>query len=186
MYAELVKNRDMSHTGPPDEATATAVSVSKNPPPGWVAHGAAEIARSHSAPLNQNNTHCLQITAHAGGGGARNTGYWGMAVRAGEIYKLSLYARSSVAAAAAAGGGSVPPPPPPPLQVALLAEDGQSTIGSTSIDLSGAKHTLFEPYQDSNRSFYQDRLGTNMGKVEKKGRSPQATASADGQSTNGI
>ena len=157
MYAELVKNRDMSHTGPPDEATEGAVSASKKPPPGWVAHGAAEIARSHSGPLNQNNTHCLQITAHAGGGGARNTGYWGMAVRAGEIYKLSLYARSSVAVAAAGGGSSVPPPPPPPLQVALLAEDGHSAIGSTSIDLSGAKHTFVSHLILKNGSFYQNR-----------------------------
>ena len=129
MYAELVKNRDVAVPGPPDEMEKEegpgGGGKGKKVPPGWAAHGAAEVERSSEAPLNKKNSHCLQVTATAANGGARNTGYWGMAVRAGETYHLSLYARSAAAVT---------------LHVALLAAGTE--IGSTDIDTAGHSSSL--------------------------------------------
>eukprot|EP01046_Picozoa_sp_COSAG06_P019045 COSAG06_NODE_1345_length_9785_cov_2.721557_1_plen_89_part_10 len=51
--------------------------------------------------------------------------------------------------------------------VMLLAiAGGHSSISSCT--LTSAKNALFEPFIYKKRSFCQDRLGTNIGKVEKK------------------
>lgn len=133
MYAELVKNRDMAVPGPPDLLGAEEKGH-HGPPPGWEAHGAATVKRSSEAPLNPNNTHCLQITATAAGGGARNSGYWGMIVRAGAAYKLSFFARAKSKPSASEMVT------PPSLRVSLLSADQITPIGSADFDLSA--HSL--------------------------------------------
>ena len=45
---------------------------------------------------------------------------------------------------------------------------GKFTEGSWAF-LRGAKNAPFEPFLFKKRSFYQDRLGTNIGKVGKRG-----------------
>lgn len=88
LYAELVRNRSFEDASAPD---------------GWttVARGArADIALDESRPLNAGNRRALRLEIAsdgagngAGRAGIANEGYWGMAVRAGELYDLSLHAR---------------------------------------------------------------------------------------------
>lgn len=87
LYAELIQNRSFE-----DSAAAPAA---------WSAVQSGEMRGSlkldESRPLNPRNRRSLQVEATGRNGrfGAANGGYWGIALRRGETYLLSFYARGS-------------------------------------------------------------------------------------------
>jgi alpha-L-arabinofuranosidase len=60
----------------------------------WSAVGNCRIGADGARPLNAANPTALRVDAAAAGGGAANTGYWGMAVRSGARYRLEFHARA--------------------------------------------------------------------------------------------
>lgn len=85
LYAELIRNRSFEDADTPQ---------------GWslVVGGRGDSATfsiDDSRPLNVNNRRSLRLElgGQAGTSGIANDGYWGIAVRAGESYDLSLHAR---------------------------------------------------------------------------------------------
>lgn len=87
LYAELIQNRSFE-----DSAAAPAA---------WSAVQSGEMRGSltldESRPLNPRNRRSLRVEATGRNGrfGAANGGYWGIALRRGETYQLSFYARGS-------------------------------------------------------------------------------------------
>jgi len=86
LHAELVRNRSLEDADTPE---------------GWsaVTSGGAEagISLDTDQSLNAANPHCLRlqiVRIGEGRAGAANEGYWGIAVRKGAEYELSLFARA--------------------------------------------------------------------------------------------
>ena len=87
IYAEMVRNRSFEESGSP---------VFWNPVGGGSAKG--EIYLDSISPVSNKNPHSLKlrITQVEGGSfGVANEGYWGMALKKGEEYILSFYAKCS-------------------------------------------------------------------------------------------
>ncbi len=83
IYAELVRNRSFEE---------------RDTPVGWNLLEGSERARMSidtSMPLNAVNRRSLRVDVGYGSGSVRiaNEGYWGIGVRRGERYRLSVYAR---------------------------------------------------------------------------------------------
>ncbi len=89
LYAELVRNRSFEDSGRPEAWSPVADGTSR-----------VEMAleTSPTAQLNQAQRQCLALRAQIAPGGGRagvaNTGYWGINVRKGKTYALSLFART--------------------------------------------------------------------------------------------
>ncbi len=64
-------------------------------PEHWAAVGPADIAVDTADPLYPETPRSLRVVAAGPGGGAVNPGYWGMALRRGERYTLTLAARGT-------------------------------------------------------------------------------------------
>lgn len=109
LYAELVRNQDFEETGPEDSQ-----------PAGWSfrsegqARGSMTLDTAH--PLNAAHPRSLRLDVTAvlsGRVSVLNEGYWGIPVRKGASYRLSLYARrsagrgGSLAASLEGAGGQV-------------------------------------------------------------------------------
>ena len=83
LYAELVRNRSFEDSDKPEAWKSTAAGGAK-----------AEIAIDTSRPLNPASPRSLRLTAEGQGmAGVTNEGFWGIAVKQGAEYELSLYAR---------------------------------------------------------------------------------------------
>lgn len=84
LYAELVQNRSFEH-----KESLYAWSTTAR-----VAQG--EVKIEAATPLNAKNTHFvrLNVTKAGRGFGVSNTGFGGIAVKQGEPYRFSLYARA--------------------------------------------------------------------------------------------
>lgn len=88
IYAELVRNRSF------EDSTSSL--------PNWslVTNGTAsgQIALDTSLPMSAANTQSLALTMSGGSGsvGAANTGWFGISVTNGAVYKLEFYARKAV------------------------------------------------------------------------------------------
>ena len=82
---------------------------------------AGDVVVDTAKPLNATNLESLRITMNSATGsvGAANSGYWGIPLKAGASYDLSLYA---TAAAGSAG----------PLRVRLESADGATVYAQTS------------------------------------------------------
>ena len=136
IYAEMVMNRAMEELQP--AAGARIVGAEMVTPsgfrhplwytselPGWspVAEGgaAATIHLDDTRPLNEMTPHALRldVTTAAGGAGVANSGYWGMSVRQGETYNLSLYALTD------APGGEI--------RAELRSADGSRALASGAV-----------------------------------------------------
>jgi alpha-L-arabinofuranosidase len=78
IYPELVRNRSFEDSDKPDP---------------WTATGGADLAVVSNDPVSAKNPHSLRVQVAAGGGGVVNSGYWGMAVKQGEAYRLAVWAR---------------------------------------------------------------------------------------------
>ena len=82
LYAEMVRNRSFS---------------ARDPLEGWTSVDGAGLSVDTAHPLNSANPHELKVDAQRPGQGVANGGYWGMAVRRGQGYRLTLFARSEPA-----------------------------------------------------------------------------------------
>nr|CAA9259249.1 GH51 [uncultured Armatimonadetes bacterium] len=120
LYAELVENRSFEDDpAGPRSWTPTLPGAS-----------AAVLALDKSQPLHEKNRTALRLEVRAAGPGERagvaNDGYWGMAVRRGEGYRLSLWARAD----AVMGAG--------PLRVRLERTGGETIAEAEIRGLSGS------------------------------------------------
>lgn len=87
LYAELVRNRSFEDADKPEHWSLLTTTG-----------GQGEIALDQSLPMSPKNLKSLKVTATATAKGpvaVANDGYWGIAVRKGESYRLSLYARAT-------------------------------------------------------------------------------------------
>jgi alpha-L-arabinofuranosidase len=109
LYAERVRNRDFEEMGPTD-----------GQPAGWSIRTGGEakgsMALDTARPLNDAHPRSLRLDVTdvpSGRVGVVNEGYWGIPVRKGASYRLSLYARRSadrggpLAVSLEGGGGQV-------------------------------------------------------------------------------
>ncbi len=140
LYAELLQNRSFEETVPvegttlvdgrcvaPDLPHYLGVKNSKRRPngqpwsqpwkfespwPAWSLDGAAELSLETQTPLFASNLHYLRLKLAQPGAKLLNEGYWGVAVKQGETYDCSFYARI----AGGAGGG---------VKVGVIGGDGR-------------------------------------------------------------
>lgn len=87
LFAELVRNGSLEDAETPQGWTAAPAG-----------RAGVEIAIETRGLLNVRQRRCLRVSVGQAGQGAANEGYWGIAVRRGEAYRLSLYARSDTGA----------------------------------------------------------------------------------------
>ena len=80
LYAELIQNRSFED----DSST----------PLHWTPVGQATQSLTTSNMMNAVQKQALQVKTVAAGDGVRNDGFWGIAVKSGETYKLSFWIRS--------------------------------------------------------------------------------------------
>lgn len=104
LYAELIRNR--------------SIEFSRDNPDGWEALG-SQISLCREGMLNNVQKQALRVHIDAPGGGVANTGYWGMDVRQGTQYRLSLWVRAEEGK-------------PGPLTASLQGADG-TVLGSVEL-----------------------------------------------------
>jgi alpha-L-arabinofuranosidase len=89
LYAEMVRNRSFEDSDRPEHWSLVTEGTAEG-----------EMAVDTQQPMSQKNPRSLKLTITRGGRGrvgVANDGYWGMSLKQGEVYELSLNAR--------AGGG---------------------------------------------------------------------------------
>ena len=129
LYAELVQNRSFEYSATEQLAWGPLTS--------WEfvrrGDGAGELWIDSSGPLHPNNPHSalIQITAAGEGVGLANTGFDGIAVKAGEAYDFSVFARLLNVG----GRRDSRPVGKLPLSVRLETKDGV-VIGEAGIEAS--------------------------------------------------
>ena len=116
VYAELVRNRSFEDG---------EVAHRRHEVGYWNTVGPATLARDSSRPLSERNRHCGRVEALPGGGVA-NDGYFGMGVKKGAEYRLSVALRGDVEG---------------PLEVSL--ESLGKTLASGAIEGVGAEWRTF-------------------------------------------
>jgi alpha-L-arabinofuranosidase len=127
LYAELVQNRSFEH-GEPLFAWSEVAREG----------GAGKLTIASDQPLNANNPRYLRLELPSSSGdrarpfGVANAGFDGIALRAGERYLFSLYARASGASAG-----------PASLRVALEDADGHA-LGEARIEKIGTTWKKYE------------------------------------------
>lgn len=140
LYAELVRNRSFEDMVPPERCTAKKGEFhtpngwklkfdDSDPIPGWkVLGGNTAMALDQQALLNKAQTCALRISVSKAGaehrGGVLNEGFWGVPVRQGARYVLSLYAKSDGAFSG-------------PLEAAIEDADGHVYASGTVSDIGG-------------------------------------------------
>ncbi|MDE5847904.1 MAG: hypothetical protein K2H71_11205, partial [Muribaculaceae bacterium] len=101
LYAELIRNRCFEDASSPDY---------------WTAIGGADMSITRSGLMNENRRAALNLKLNGANEGISNTGYWGIPVRSGETFKLTVWLKSDNGYK-----GSI---------TAAISEDG--TIGATA------------------------------------------------------
>ena len=133
LYAELVQNRSFEYHPIPGQpntqktmhALAAWEKIARD-------GGAVELNVVSDQPLNKNNTKYLQMTIRQPGEvGVRNTGFDGVALKAGERYYFSVYARRTQDFEK-------------PLRVALVSPNGEqiATASIPRVDSEWGQHEL--------------------------------------------
>ena len=91
LYAELVQNRDFEYSAADRDGWTPLTAWQLVQRDGAQGSGAVET----TAPLNENNSSYAVLTVEKAGGGVglQNDGFDGFAVKAGDRYNLSLFAR---------------------------------------------------------------------------------------------
>ncbi|MDE7347435.1 MAG: carbohydrate-binding protein [Muribaculaceae bacterium] len=79
LYAELIRNRCFEDASAPDY---------------WSAIGGATMTITRSGLMNENRRAALNVKLNGANEGISNTGYWGIPVRGGETFKLTLWLKS--------------------------------------------------------------------------------------------
>jgi alpha-L-arabinofuranosidase len=129
LYAELVQNRSFEY-----QATE---QPSWGPLTGWEfiqrGGGAGELWVDASRPIHPNNPHCalLRVKAVGDGVGLSNAGFSGIAVKAGENYDFSVFARMLNVG----GGRDNKPAGKLPLGVRLETKEG-TVLGEAAVEAS--------------------------------------------------
>lgn len=83
LYAELIRNRSF-------EENATSPSY-------WSVVGKADVTLDRSLPLNPNNPTAVKVVMNGQRAGIRNEGFWGINIVRGNVYHLTLWARTDEA-----------------------------------------------------------------------------------------
>lgn len=88
LYAELIQNRSFEFFPMP----------TNNNNPGsytysWSLRGGATMTVLTKGAMNDKNTHYVRVTAEKAGDGIVNTGYAGIALTQGEVYRVTFYTR---------------------------------------------------------------------------------------------
>ncbi len=141
LYAELVQNRSFEH----DDHFFAWGNVNRG--------GDGDIALATDAPLNPKNTHYARLTVRNPGKafGVANTGYGGIALKAGENYLVSLRARGDAA-----------------LRVALEDDTGRP-LGECKFDAPGSEWKKLEGVIRASGTSLHARVGvlaTAAGKLD--------------------
>lgn len=79
LYAELIRNRCFEDASSPDY---------------WTAIGGADMSITRSGLMNENRRAALNLKLNGANEGISNTGYWGIPVRSGETFKLTVWLKS--------------------------------------------------------------------------------------------
>ena len=136
VYAELVRNRSFEDgNGEKREQTLRY----------WLPLGNAEISPNKNRPVSERNPHSARVRGPAGAGIA-NEGYFGMGIRKGMTYNLSIALRGAVKG---------------PVEVALEAY-GKPALAHARIDGVGADWRTFSAALEANDSDPQARLAIRM------------------------
>ncbi|MHA7157633.1 alpha-L-arabinofuranosidase C-terminal domain-containing protein [Glutamicibacter endophyticus] len=118
IYAELVRNRSFEFA-PSDNKSFHGLTAWET-----VGGGKIEVASEREQWLNDSNRAYLQIEASAAGDGVRNTSYnEGVALKEGEKYDFSVWARSATAQ---------------DLQVSLTDATGNQDLGGITVAIDGS------------------------------------------------
>ena len=118
LYAELVQNRDFEY----DPEDCNGADPTWGPTHSWTARG-VEFGIGTDGPIHPNNPHYATIAVGADGGALCNAGFDGIAVRKGEKYDFSMFARVREGARK--------------VRVSLIAPDGRTlATGSVTAPLS--------------------------------------------------
>lgn len=121
LYAELVQNRDFEYS-PKDGSHQRW-----NSDYAWsVAGGEGSLSVATDAPIHENNPHYAVLDIKQAGAALQNDGFDGIALKKGEKYDFSCFARI----AAGSKGGKV--------EVSLLDENGK-TVGTASVKVTSTK-----------------------------------------------
>ena len=140
LYAELLQNRSFEETVPVEGTTLVegrcvaqnlphylGVKISKRRPkgepwshpwqfdspwPAWSLAGAGSMSIATQDPVHPNNVNYLRLKLEQPGGKLLNDGYWGVAVKQGETYDCSFWARVTE------GGGG-------PIKVGVVGSEGR-------------------------------------------------------------
>ncbi|MDE6562536.1 MAG: carbohydrate-binding protein [Muribaculaceae bacterium] len=109
LYAELIRNRCFEDSSNPDY---------------WSAIGGASMTITRSGLMNENRRAALNLKLNGANEGISNTGYWGIPVRGGETFKLTVWLKSDNGY-----NGTM---------TAAISEDGSNAAsGSAEINLDG-------------------------------------------------
>lgn len=109
LYAELIRNRCFEDASSPDY---------------WSAIGGATMTITRSGLMNENRRAALNLKLNGANEGISNTGYWGIPVRGGETFKLTVWLKSDNGYK-----GTV---------TAAISENGSvAATGSTDVSLDG-------------------------------------------------
>ena len=136
VYAELVRNRSFEDgNGEKREQTLRY----------WLPLGKAEISPNKNRPVSERNPHSARVRGPAGAGIA-NEGYFGMGVRKGMKYNLSIALRGAVKG---------------PVEVTLEAY-GKPALAHARIDGVGADWRTFAATLEANDDDPQARLAIRM------------------------
>lgn len=117
LYAELIRNRDFEFS----EADKKGWDATK----GWLSD--AEMEVSVDQPLSAMNPHHLIVSSAE----IRNTGFYGIAVKAGAGYDFSFFARNVEGKSRT-------------FELALLSPDGKTLTGKTRVKVSGSDWTRYK------------------------------------------
>lgn len=86
LYAELIQNRSFEYS--------SADNKKWNPLTAWATSASNSVSVESDSPLHENNPHYAVIHATGADTALRNEGFDGIALKAGEKYDLSLFART--------------------------------------------------------------------------------------------
>jgi alpha-L-arabinofuranosidase len=179
LYAELVQNRGFENANlPPACVLENGFAVPPRTPhfdtgkpsnwrlrwdvtdphPAWRLEATggsdATIGLTADHPLNDASPHSLEIAVSRLAAGGRvaviNEGYWGMAITAGEEYRLRFYARSDEAFRG-------------PITASLEGQDGRAIVSRTLTDRPGARWRLYETTLRAAQTDARARLAISMG-----------------------
>jgi alpha-N-arabinofuranosidase len=132
LYAELVQNRSFEYQPTEDPGWHPLTSWELLTPK----DGRGSMKVMDAMPVHPNNPHYLVLETQQGeeGVGVANSGFDGIAIKSGEEYDLSVFARQLFTVRRWGGGGQLEGPAK---LVIRLENKQQAVLGETSVEVSG-------------------------------------------------